>query len=99
MGVLEPETEGHPGARRLSRLGAVEDHLAVAGNQRLCRRMQQEFRSNRTSAGNAVWRGFDIQGGPQVYDHEGIASLQPLFELERGDPRLPEMTEEALPPR
>src|SRR5258705_7540704 len=81
------EAEGHPGARRLSGLRAVEDHLAVGWDQVVG--VLQRFGSDPVRPRNSVRSRFDIQRHSQVNDHEVVASVEPSLELHRGDASLP----------
>src|SRR5262249_25726769 len=89
------QEKGYAGARRLSRLRAVEDHVAVFRDHLLW--IAQRFGRNPARARDPVWRRLDVQGGPQVDDHRVLAGLQSSLELQGRDPSPPQMTEESTP--
>src|SRR3989449_9727495 len=92
VGVQE---ESHPGARRLSRLRAVEDHLAVFPDPLMW--IVQRFGRNPARARNSVRSRLDVQRRPQIHDHQVIAGFQPPLELDRRHTSFLEMTEEVMP--
>src|SRR5262245_30933149 len=85
------------GARRLLGLGAIEDHLALLVDDLV--RLVQRFGRNPACAGDRIRSRLDVQEGSQIEDHRLARGSEPSLELDRGDPSLSEMTEEALPPR
>ena len=98
MNTLEAvggQAEGHPCARCLFGLRAVEDHFAVSWDQLV--RMPQRFGRDPAGSRDSVRSRLHVQRRSQVDDHEVIARVQPSLELRGGDASLPEVTEEAPP--
>src|SRR5262245_15916442 len=80
----------------LSGLRTVEDHFALSGNRVVG---MAELRGiDHARSRNLVRRQRDVERGSEIDDHERIARLQPLVELQRRDARCGEVPEEAMPP-
>src|SRR5205823_11383653 len=96
MNTLEAvggQPEGHPGARRLPGLRAVEDHFTVSWDQLVG--LPQRFGRDPAGSRDSVRSRLHVERRSQVDDHEVIARVQPSLELHGGDASLPQVTEEA----
>src|SRR5262249_19028562 len=78
--------QGYTGAGRLPGLRAVEDDLAVSWDR--VAGMSQLAGVDHAGSRDLVRRRLDVEGGPQVDDHEMVAGVWPLLEPGSGDASL-----------
>src|SRR5262245_12724077 len=95
--AVRRQTERRPRARGLSGLLAVTHQLAAPRDRVVW--MSKRLGGEPVRSVDAIRSRLEIQHCPQIEDHEGIAGVQPSFELARGDASLQKMTKEVPPSR
>src|ERR687891_2349348 len=89
-----PQEERHPGAASLIGSRAVEDHITVARD--LLRTSLEFIRAQMYGSRNHHGIGSKIQRVTKIDDHQCFPGVELSLELDGGDPRDPQVSDEAL---
>src|SRR6266508_5172802 len=90
---MRVQAESHPRTRRLEGLRAIEDH--PAGIRDDLTWLVERIGRDPARPWDAVRGRLDVERRPQIGDHQVVARVEPLPEVEGGDTCSPQMTEEA----